>query len=68
MEKPMSLVVACKHFFGFKPGQTLKEFNDEVKTLSIPDREYFRHGLVANGYPVFLVANVLEYLYAHRGR
>ena len=32
-EKTMALgfAVACKKFFGFKPGQTLQEFSDEIK-------------------------------------
>ena len=36
--KKESFVLACSHFFGKKPGQTLKEFNDELKDLTPVDR------------------------------
>lgn len=33
-----SLMVRCKEFFGFKPGQTLPEFKREVDQLTKQDR------------------------------
>jgi hypothetical protein len=38
-EKPLPFVMACKKYFGYKPGQGLKEFGEEVKELSQADRE-----------------------------
>ena len=35
----MTLGSACKRFFGFKPGETLKEFMDEIRELNEKDRE-----------------------------
>ncbi len=32
-------VIVLKQFFGLKPGQKLKEFADEVKTLTQAERE-----------------------------
>jgi len=37
----MSFTAACKHYFGYKPGQTLGEFMAEVKELTPEDRVYF---------------------------
>ena len=37
--KPTGFIVACKKFFGFKPGQTLREFKTEVKELTQADRD-----------------------------
>lgn len=50
--KPTSYIAAMKHFFGFKPEQTLMQFNDELKTLSPEDREFFKSGLRSNGYEI----------------
>lgn len=36
--KQMSFVAACKEFFGFKPGQSLMQFRDELATLTPKDR------------------------------
>ena len=36
--KPIGFMVACKKFFGQKPGQTLTEFRDEVNKLTPQDR------------------------------
>ena len=38
MEK-MSFVGAAKKFFGYKDGQTLKEFSEELKKLTEQDRK-----------------------------
>ena len=37
----MSFTAACKHYFGYKQGQTLGEFMAEVKELTPEDRAYF---------------------------
>ena len=37
----MSFTAACKHYFGYKQGQTLGEFMGEVKELTTEDRVYF---------------------------
>jgi len=39
IEKPLPFALACKKYFGNKPGQGLKEFSEEVKELSQADRE-----------------------------
>lgn len=33
-----SVVMLLKEFFGFKPGQTLLEFNNELKQLSLEEK------------------------------
>src|SRR5712671_6267263 len=37
----MSFTAACKHYFGYRPQQTLGEFMAEVKELTPEDRAYF---------------------------
>ena len=37
-EKKAGFIVACKAYFGFKPGQTLLEFKTEVQALTAQDR------------------------------
>ena len=49
-KKPTSFMVAMKHFFGFKPGQKLGEFSDEVKQAG--NREFLIEGLRQNGYEI----------------
>jgi len=39
--KVISFTAACKDYFGYKPGQTLGEFMNEVKELTPEDRVYF---------------------------
>lgn len=36
--RQLSFVAACKEFFGFKPGQTLIQFRDEIQALTPKDR------------------------------
>ena len=36
---PLSFAIACKRFFGTKEGQTLKDFAEELKTLTPSDRD-----------------------------
>lgn len=51
---PRSFVVQCKEFFGMKPGQQLKEFNDELKALTPQDRIDLSTMLTDAGYPVIV--------------
>jgi hypothetical protein len=37
--KNMTFVMACNSFFGRKQGQSLQEFNAELKALTPKDRE-----------------------------
>ena len=37
----MTITKALKEYFGFKPGQNLTEFMQEIKALSPEDRAYF---------------------------
>ncbi len=51
MEK--AFIVACKEYFGFKPGQTLLEFKAEVAQLTPQDRAELAPMLAAQlGVPV----------------
>lgn len=48
----VGFIVACKEFFGFKPGQTLLDFKNEVGQLTPEDRIAIRTGLVLAGINV----------------
>ena len=37
----MTFAVAMKQYFGIKEGQTLKDFQDEIRKLTVKDREDF---------------------------
>lgn len=37
----MSFTKACKEYFGYKAGQNLAGFMEELKELTASDREYF---------------------------
>jgi hypothetical protein len=50
--KQMTLTTACKDYFGYKPGQTLGEFMQEVKALTTDDREYFKREFLKVGYEI----------------
>lgn len=47
-----TLVKACKEYFGFKPGQNLTDFMNEVKALTPEDRAYFKREFVKAGYEI----------------
>jgi len=38
----ISFTKACNDYFGKKPGQTLADFQKELKELDADDRTYFR--------------------------
>lgn len=50
--KTMTFVAACKDFFGFKPGQNLTGFMEEVKALDTGEREYFKREFLKVGYQI----------------
>lgn len=50
MSQGRSFVAACKEFFGFKPGQTLKEFGEELKGLTHDDKMEIAAGLRELGH------------------
>ena len=37
-------VVALKRYFGFRPGQTLQDFNEELKALSAEEKQELAEG------------------------
>lgn len=47
-----SFIAACREFFGFKPGQTLTEFGQEIKALSHADKVDIAAGLREVGIDV----------------
>lgn len=47
---PVSFVGAMRDFFGFRPGEGVGQFSQELKALSDDDRAYFTKGLQQNGY------------------
>jgi len=47
-----SLTKAFKEYFGFKPGQNLTDFMQELKALTVEDREYFKREFAKVGYEI----------------
>lgn len=47
-----SFTKAVKEYFGYKPGQNLAGFMDEIKALTHDDREYFKREFVKVGYEI----------------
>lgn len=47
--KKLTLMGACKDFFGLRPGQTALEFAKEVRALNDADKEEIKAGLEATG-------------------
>lgn len=39
--KHVTFIMACRSFFGMKPGQTLQEFAAEIRALSLEDKTAF---------------------------
>lgn len=48
----MTMALALKTFFGFKPGQSMTEFMQELKELTQEDREYFKREFVKVGIAI----------------
>lgn len=51
-QKSMTLLAACRDFFGLKPAQTGMGFGKEYKQLTESDREEIKRGLQQNGYEI----------------
>ena len=51
-QKQVSFIAALKDFFGFKPGQTLMGFRDELNQLTAKDKNDIHEGLVKLGMNV----------------
>lgn len=47
-----TLTKALKDYFGYKPGQNLTEFMQEIKALTPDDRAYFKREFVKVGYEI----------------
>lgn len=50
--KPLSLMAACRDYFGTKDGQTAIQFGMEYKALTDDDKKEIADGLRANGYSI----------------
>lgn len=50
--KTMSFTAACNEFFGRKPGQTLQQFQLELKALTLDDRDYFKREFAKIGISI----------------
>lgn len=48
----MTMTKALKEYFGFKPGQNLTGFMDEIKALTPDDRAYFKKEFVKVGIEI----------------
>lgn len=56
--EPQGFIVACKGFFGFKAGQTMAGFRDEMAELPKADREQIRTMLIEQeGYNIRPIAS-----------
>lgn len=51
-DKEMTLAVAAKDFFGFRPGTGIKDFLEEWKALTPADQQEIKAGLEQNGYKI----------------
>lgn len=50
--KKMTLMAACRDYFGMKQGQTAVDFGKEYKALSEADRNEIKAGLEQQGYEI----------------
>jgi hypothetical protein len=48
--KHCTFIMACREFFGMKPGQSLQEFAKEVRELSLEERASYIEMLKTVGY------------------
>ena len=49
---PITFTKACHDYFGRKPGQSLGEFQQELKALDEADRAYFKREFAKVGIEV----------------
>lgn len=52
IDRPVSLVMAIRDFFGMQPLQSIGAFAAEVKVLTDGDRAEFKRELTARGYRI----------------
>jgi hypothetical protein len=52
----MSFTKACKEYFGYKPGQNLAGFMDELKALTAEDKAYFTKLFPSAGIEIHAIA------------
>jgi hypothetical protein len=50
--KQTSFAVACKDFFGFKPGQTMTDFMNELRQLTDKDKADLTKMFPSVGYEI----------------
>lgn len=50
IETPRNFIGICAHFFGKHPGQSLKDFSEELKKLTPKDREEMMADFRKMGY------------------
>lgn len=48
----VTMINACKDFFGLKPDQTGMQFGSEFLKLNNEDRKEIAQGLIAQGYQI----------------
>jgi len=51
-DKELSFIAACKDYFGYKPGQTLGDFMNEIRLLTDEDKAQLRVEFLKVGYTV----------------
>lgn len=51
-----SLLAAMREYFGFRPGQGLGDFSNEIKALTPDDRAYFEAEFKKAGYDIIPAA------------
>ena len=47
-----SFTKACKEYFGYKPGQNLTDFMNEIKALTPEDRKFIKREFLKIGYEI----------------
>ncbi len=56
--KKMTLMAACRDFFGLKEGQSSLDFGREYKALTEADKAEIKAGLEQNGYEIVAAPGV----------
>jgi hypothetical protein len=52
MHTQTTFVAAARDYFGYRPGQSLSDFNAELKALTEQDKAELIEGLRKEGYPI----------------
>lgn len=50
--KKCSFVMAMRHHFGYRPGEGLKQFSEELKSLTAEDKAELKTLLTAEGFTI----------------